>query len=210
MISSLLNIGYLLPIVPFMVMVAARPVGWLSKAGHLGHLPLGMLLVWLVCAAAADWPRYVGSFNALAGNRPYMLFKDSNLSWLHSGWSVDEDRVEGLLPVDRIRPFGVRPAGANRRESEAPCVLFDLPQAPRLDVAREHVGAVTGELGDASRLASGSCAQVEDPLARLRVEELDDAAAELWDIRRPATIAFRFPSLTALRHEGIVHDGRGW
>ncbi len=74
-----IGLRYVLPIYPFVFVLAAGAVLQLRKAAYVMALPL----VWYVSAAAATWPHYLAYFNEFAGGSAngYRYLVDSNLDW---------------------------------------------------------------------------------------------------------------------------------
>ena len=89
--GSSLQMGarYLLMIVPFLSMVAARGALALLAQRHRWSVWLGRsaacgLLLWLIIPLATAWPRYLEHWNCLV-TRPYLIFH-SALDWTHSSF----------------------------------------------------------------------------------------------------------------------------
>jgi hypothetical protein len=74
-----IGLRYILPIYPFVFVLAAGAVMQLRKARYWVAVPL----VWYVGAAAAAWPHYLAYFNEFAGGSAngYRYLVDSNLDW---------------------------------------------------------------------------------------------------------------------------------
>jgi 4-amino-4-deoxy-L-arabinose transferase-like glycosyltransferase len=74
-----IGLRYVLPIYPFVFVLAAGAVVQLRKATYIVIVPL----VWYVAAAATAWPHYLAYFNELGGGSAngYRNLVDSNLDW---------------------------------------------------------------------------------------------------------------------------------
>lgn len=74
-----IGLRYILPIYPFVFVLASGAVIRLSKAAYLLAIPL----LWYVGAAGTAWPHYLAYFNEFAGGSAngYRSLVDSNLDW---------------------------------------------------------------------------------------------------------------------------------
>jgi hypothetical protein len=74
-----IGLRYILPIYPFLFVLAAGAMLQLRKARYWLAIPL----VWYVGTAAAAWPHYLAYFNEFAGGSAngYRYLVDSNLDW---------------------------------------------------------------------------------------------------------------------------------
>ena len=74
-----IGLGYILPIYPFVFVLAAGALLQLRKAAYLLAVPT----LWYVGAAVAAWPNYLAYFNELGGgsSNGYRYLVDSNLDW---------------------------------------------------------------------------------------------------------------------------------
>ena len=103
-----IGVRYALPVVPLLALYAGCGVAWLLALGSASGGHDRSTLDWrfalgrgVVCASAAAlagflvsrWPHYAFSFNALAAERPYLWFGDSNICW-RCGVEPDAARVE--------------------------------------------------------------------------------------------------------------------
>ena len=83
--ASRLNIGHrhLLPIYPFLFVMAGSLVPWLRRQRVLVMGSVGVLAVWYVVSSVSIFPHYLAYFNELAGgpDRGYKYLVDSNLHW---------------------------------------------------------------------------------------------------------------------------------
>jgi 4-amino-4-deoxy-L-arabinose transferase-like glycosyltransferase len=80
-----INIGlrHVLPAYPFLLVLVARVVCYVSKHQKLARWVLGLLCIWAALEAALIYPHYLAYFNGLVGGPSggrYMLV-DSNLDW---------------------------------------------------------------------------------------------------------------------------------
>jgi len=80
-----INIGlrHLLPVYPFMIVLASRVATVKLSRPALLNVPLAALALWQVGAATATHPYYLSYFNELAGgpNNGYKSLIDSNVDW---------------------------------------------------------------------------------------------------------------------------------
>jgi len=76
------RVRYLLPVYPFLIMMAALGADWLSKK-HFGKVILGILLVWYFIGTIFSFPHFISYANEIAGPRQtrIFLFSDSNYDW---------------------------------------------------------------------------------------------------------------------------------
>ncbi len=74
-------IRYLLPMYPFLVIVAARSV--VVCVTRLSKLLFVLACLWLVCGTVFEYPHFVAYANELAGTAStrFTMFNDSNLDW---------------------------------------------------------------------------------------------------------------------------------
>jgi hypothetical protein len=74
-----IGLRYVLPIYPFVFVLAAGAVFQLRKAAYLLVIPV----LWYVSATAMAWPNYLAYFNEFAGGSAngYRYLVDSNLDW---------------------------------------------------------------------------------------------------------------------------------
>lgn len=85
-ISSIANmfprIRYVLPIYPFIVLIAALGTGYLYKKKY-GKLLVGILLIWYVIGTLLYFPHFISYSNELLGvnNKKDILFIDSDIDW---------------------------------------------------------------------------------------------------------------------------------
>jgi hypothetical protein len=81
-----INIGirHILPMFPFLAIMAAAGVLWLAAQGRskswMGWT-LAATLGWLCVSSVASHPDYLAYFNALAGDHPERIVVDSDLDW---------------------------------------------------------------------------------------------------------------------------------
>jgi hypothetical protein len=83
-LGSTIEIGvrHLLPIYPFLAIVAAAGAVWLWRKTHaLWRLATVVLLAWLFAGSALAHPDYLAWFNEAAGAHPERIAVDSNLDW---------------------------------------------------------------------------------------------------------------------------------
>lgn len=81
---QVLQIGlrHMLQVVPLLCIVAARPLAaWWDSGRNAGRVAVAAVLAWLAVDVARAWPDLLGAFNAIAAERPYHWFRDSNLTW---------------------------------------------------------------------------------------------------------------------------------
>ncbi|MFQ5916299.1 MAG: ArnT family glycosyltransferase [Candidatus Binatia bacterium] len=83
--ASRLNIGHrhLLPIYPFLFVLAAAVIPWFQKQKVLIKGFLAVLPVWYMVASVSIFPHYLAYFNELVGGpeNGYKYLVDSNLDW---------------------------------------------------------------------------------------------------------------------------------
>ncbi len=83
--ASRLNIGHrhLLPIYPFLFVLAAAVIPWFQKQKVLIKGFLAALAVWYMVASVSIFPHYLAYFNELVGGpeNGYKYLVDSNLDW---------------------------------------------------------------------------------------------------------------------------------
>lgn len=83
--ASRLNIGHrhLLPIYPFLFVLAAAVIPWFRKQKVLIKVFLAALAVWYVVSSVSIFPHYLAYFNELVGGpeNGYKYLVDSNLDW---------------------------------------------------------------------------------------------------------------------------------
>ncbi len=83
--SSKTQIGYrhILPVFPFLIVIAARGAAWVWERGLWGRALCAALSVWLVASVARVQPDQLAYFNELAGgpDNGYRWLVDSNLDW---------------------------------------------------------------------------------------------------------------------------------
>lgn len=80
--SQLQNgVRYVLPTVVLLTLPAARAAVWLLERGVWSRGLLGACVGALLVCLGVTWPRFDGSFNVLAGGRPYLIFADANYDW---------------------------------------------------------------------------------------------------------------------------------
>jgi hypothetical protein len=77
------GVRYLLPALPFFLLIAGRGVDWALRAGSWGPASVATLLAWQLVACAVTSPHQLAYFNELAGgpDRARHLLLDSNLDW---------------------------------------------------------------------------------------------------------------------------------
>lgn len=77
------GVRYLLPALPFLLLVAGRGIDGLLRAGRYGPGVVGALLAWQLVASVVTTPHQLAYFNELAGgpDRARRLLLDSNLDW---------------------------------------------------------------------------------------------------------------------------------
>ena len=83
---SRINIGirHILPMFPFLVIIAAAGALWLAGQGRRAawaQWTLAAALAWLCATSLAAHPDYLPYFNALAGSEPERIVVDSDLDW---------------------------------------------------------------------------------------------------------------------------------
>ncbi len=82
---SRLNIGHrhILPIYPFLFVMAGSLVPWLRRQRVLVGGVVGVIAAWYVVSSVATFPHYLAYFNELAGGpeHGYKYLVDSNLDW---------------------------------------------------------------------------------------------------------------------------------
>ena len=79
-----INIGirHILPMFPFLAIIAAAGAMWLAKAKQSwAHWTLAIALFWLCATSLAAHPDYLAYFNAIAGDHPERIVVDSDLDW---------------------------------------------------------------------------------------------------------------------------------
>lgn len=78
-----IGLRYILPIYPFVFVLAAGAVMQLAMQLRKSVYWVAIPLVWYVGAAATTWPHYLAYFNELAGGpaNGYRYLVDSNLDW---------------------------------------------------------------------------------------------------------------------------------
>ena len=84
--AARINIGirHILPMFPFLALIAAAGAMWLMEAGRQqtwARWTLAIALVWLCGSSLAAHPDYLAYFNALAGDHPERIAVDSDLDW---------------------------------------------------------------------------------------------------------------------------------
>ena len=84
--SANINIGirHILPMFPFLAILAAAGVAWLAEAGtrqSWARWTLALSLLWLCGTSLAAHPDYLPYFNAFAGDHPERIVVDSDLDW---------------------------------------------------------------------------------------------------------------------------------
>jgi 4-amino-4-deoxy-L-arabinose transferase-like glycosyltransferase len=74
-----IGLRYILPIYPFVFVLAAGAVVQLRKAAYVA----GISVIWYAGAAAMSWPHYLAYFNEFGGGSAngYRYLVDSNLDW---------------------------------------------------------------------------------------------------------------------------------
>ncbi len=82
---SSINIGlrHILPMFPFLAVLAASGVLWLARPVERpwGPVAAALLVVWLGATSAAAHPDNLAYFNAIAGDEPERIVVDSDLDW---------------------------------------------------------------------------------------------------------------------------------
>jgi len=84
--AARINIGirHILPIFPFLAVIAARGTMWLAETSRTrawtGWL-LAIAVLWLCTTSVAAHPDYLAYFNAIAGDHPENIVVDSDLDW---------------------------------------------------------------------------------------------------------------------------------
>ncbi len=81
-----INIGirHILPMFPFLAIIAAAGAVWLAEAGRKqswARWTLAGALFWLCATSLAAHPDYLAYFNAIAGDHPERIVVDSDLDW---------------------------------------------------------------------------------------------------------------------------------
>ncbi len=84
--ASSINIGirHILPMFPFLAVIAAAGAMWLAEIGRThswARWTLAAALLWMCGTSIAAHPDYLAYFNALAGDRPERIVVDSDLDW---------------------------------------------------------------------------------------------------------------------------------
>ncbi len=107
---SRINIGirHILPMFPFLAILAAAGALWLARQGreHAWALwTVAVALVWLCGTSLAAHPDYLPYFNALAGSEPERIVVDSDLDW-----GQDIKRLGQRLHDLNVQSVGFTPA----------------------------------------------------------------------------------------------------
>ncbi len=93
------GVRYLLPAMPFLLLLAGVGAEALMRTGRRGALAVGVLVGWQLVACAVTAPHHLAYFNALAGpgdsGRRWLL--DSNLDW-----GQDLGRVKDYLDANHL------------------------------------------------------------------------------------------------------------
>ena len=79
-----INIGirHILPIFPFLAIIAAAGVIWLAQTNQSWtRWTLAVAMFWLCATSLAAHPDYLAYFNAIAGDHPERIVVDSDLDW---------------------------------------------------------------------------------------------------------------------------------
>lgn len=82
--SSKINIGirHLLPVFPFLCIVAAAFIDWTLRRSRVALLIVVLLGCWMVIDAVRIYPNYLTFISPLAGEKPgWQLLSDSNVEW---------------------------------------------------------------------------------------------------------------------------------
>jgi len=77
------GVRYMLPAMPFLVLVAGHGVDWLLRAGRAGGICAVVLLAWQMVGCVVATPHQLAWFNVLGGgpDRARRHLLDSNLDW---------------------------------------------------------------------------------------------------------------------------------
>src|SRR5262249_30525203 len=73
------GLRHILPILPFLAVIAAGGVIWLIN--HRAKWAAAVALAWLCAVSLAAHPDYLSYFNAFAGDEPQRIAADSDLDW---------------------------------------------------------------------------------------------------------------------------------
>lgn len=135
-----LSIGYrhILPAVPFLIIIAAHSVLWLSgrrmKSSRLALPVFGALLLWHMIAALTTFPDYESFFNELVGGpkNGYRVLVDSNLDW-----GQDLPALKQLLNEREIEDVYLSFFGTAPPESYG-VRYHPIPSFPRFEKGKEE------------------------------------------------------------------------
>jgi hypothetical protein len=88
------GVRYMLPALPFLVLLAGHGVDWLRRRGRAGELCVALLLVWQLASCVLATPHQLAWFNVLGGgpDRARRHLLDSNLDW-----GQDLGRLRGFM-----------------------------------------------------------------------------------------------------------------
>ena len=88
------GVRYMLPALPFLVLLAGHGVDWLLRKGQAGAIAAALLLAWQVAGCVAATPHQLAWFNVLGGgpDRARRHLLDSNLDW-----GQDLGRLKGYM-----------------------------------------------------------------------------------------------------------------
>jgi hypothetical protein len=109
--GSKTQIGYrhILPVYPFLIVVAAHGAAWLWSRGRGGKAAALALGLWLACGVTRVYPDYLAYFNEAAGGPAggYRWLVDSNLDWGQGLKELGEELGRRGSPPIYLSYFGV-------------------------------------------------------------------------------------------------------
>lgn len=140
------RLRYILPVYPFLIMMATLGADWLSKK-HFGKVILGILLVWYFLGTIFSFPHFISYANEITGPRQtrLFLFSDSNYDWGQSLFDlkkyVEENNIANVglsyFGTDNPAEYGLvadRPF-AERFEDRCPLYSIKLKEEGRKIIA---------------------------------------------------------------------------
>jgi hypothetical protein len=165
------NIGvrYLIPVLPFVWILASRAAAFLFERGLLGRIGLVVLGLWLAIGTARIYPDHLAYFNEIAGgpSRGIEWLDDSNLDWGQDlkrlkAW-MDEN---GVATVRLLYPWNGSPDYYGIRYE--PVTKEDWFDAPRPGLyAVSAMGLVRGRLSARTEGAASDWLDRYRPVARV-------------------------------------------